>query len=91
MALGCFPRVTVIHTSKKVHGQIYIPEINWIVMCLSIAIVGGFRSTEQIGHAYGIYHHDARRQVVIHPITVICHISRTVILQVMKLDLRFIR
>jgi len=54
MALGCFPRVTVIHTSKKVHGQIYIPEINWIVMCLSIAIVGGFRSTEQIGHAYGI-------------------------------------
>ncbi|KAG0578917.1 hypothetical protein KC19_4G060000 [Ceratodon purpureus] len=54
MALGCFPRVTVIHTSKKVHGQIYIPEINWIVMVLSICIVGGFRSTTQIGHAYGI-------------------------------------
>ncbi|KAG0621682.1 hypothetical protein M758_3G040100 [Ceratodon purpureus] len=54
MALGCFPRVTVVHTSRKIHGQIYIPEINWIIMVLSITIVGGFRSTEQIGHAYGI-------------------------------------
>lgn len=53
MALGCFPRVTVRHTSTKVHGQIYIPEINWTVMVLSICIVGGFRSTTQIGHAYG--------------------------------------
>lgn len=54
MSLGCFPRVTIVHTSKKVHGQIYIPEINWIIMVLSITIVGGFRSTTQIGHAYGI-------------------------------------
>nr|XP_024370161.1 putative potassium transporter 12 [Physcomitrium patens] len=54
MALGCFPRVTIIHTSMKVHGQIYIPEINWMLMVLSIVIVGGFRSTSEIGHAYGI-------------------------------------
>lgn len=54
MALGCFPRVTVIHTSKSVHGQIYIPEINWTIMILSISIVAGFRSTTQIGHAYGV-------------------------------------
>ena len=53
MALNCFPRVTVIHTNKKLHGQIYIPEINWVIMVLSITIVGGFRSTTQIGHAYG--------------------------------------
>ncbi len=53
MALGCFPRVTVRHTSKRIHGQIYIPEINWLVMCLSIAIVAIFRSTTQIGNAYG--------------------------------------
>lgn len=53
MALRCFPRVTVIHTSKKVQGQIYIPEINWTIMVLSICIVGGFRSTTQISHAYG--------------------------------------
>jgi KUP system potassium uptake protein len=53
MALGCFPRVTVRHTSKRIHGQIYIPEINWLVMCLSISIVAIFRSTTQIGNAYG--------------------------------------
>lgn len=27
MALGCFPRVTVIHTSSKYEGQVYIPEM----------------------------------------------------------------
>jgi KUP system potassium uptake protein len=53
MALGCFPRVTVIHTSRKYHGQIYIPEINWLLMVLSICIVAGFRSTKDIGNAYG--------------------------------------
>lgn len=54
MRLGCFPRVTVRHTSKKIHGQIYIPEINWTIMCLSISIVAGFRDTTQIGNAYGM-------------------------------------
>lgn len=32
LAHGCFPRVKVVHTSKKFYGQIYIPDINWIVM-----------------------------------------------------------
>ena len=27
--LGYLPRVTVVHTSRKTEGQIYIPEINW--------------------------------------------------------------
>ncbi|KAF9624868.1 hypothetical protein IFM89_015422 [Coptis chinensis] len=34
-ALGCFPRVKVVHTSTKFLGQIYIPEINWILMLLT--------------------------------------------------------
>ncbi|KAH9709039.1 putative potassium transporter 12 [Citrus sinensis] len=29
MALGCFPRLKIIHTSRKRMGQIYIPVINW--------------------------------------------------------------
>ncbi|XP_039009868.1 potassium transporter 4-like [Hibiscus syriacus] len=37
-ALGCFPRVKVVHTSKHIFGQIYIPEINWILMILTLAI-----------------------------------------------------
>ncbi|KAJ7976322.1 Potassium transporter [Quillaja saponaria] len=53
-ALGCFPRVKVVHTSKHIYGQIYIPEINWILMILTLAITIGFRDTSLIGNAYGI-------------------------------------
>lgn len=53
LALGCFPRVKVVHTSKKFLGQIYIPDINWILMILCIAVTAGFRNQSQIGNAYG--------------------------------------
>ncbi|XXG80660.1 hypothetical protein AAC387_Pa09g1476 [Persea americana] len=53
-ALGCFPRVKVVHTSKWIYGQIYIPEINWILMVLCLAVTIGFRDTTFIGNAYGI-------------------------------------
>lgn len=52
-ALSCFPRVKVIHTSDQIHGQIYIPEVNWVLMLLCILVVVGFRDTNLIGHAYG--------------------------------------
>ncbi|KAH6796095.1 hypothetical protein C2S51_037081 [Perilla frutescens var. frutescens] len=52
-ALGCFPRVKVVHTSKKFLGQIYIPDMNWILMVLCIAVTAGFRNQSQIGNAYG--------------------------------------
>nr|KYP68559.1 Potassium transporter 4 [Cajanus cajan] len=51
-ALGCFPRVKVVHTSKHIYGQIYIPEINWILMILTLAITIGFQDTTIIGNAY---------------------------------------
>ncbi|TKY46240.1 Potassium transporter 4 [Spatholobus suberectus] len=51
-ALGCFPRVKVVHTSKHMFGQIYIPEINWILMILTLAITIGFQDTTLIGNAY---------------------------------------
>ncbi|KAA0048557.1 potassium transporter 4 isoform X1 [Cucumis melo var. makuwa] len=53
-ALGCFPRVKVVHTSKHIYGQIYIPEINWILMVLTLSITIGFRDTTLIGNAYGL-------------------------------------
>ena len=31
VALGCFPRVKIVHTSHQFQGQMYIPEINWIL------------------------------------------------------------
>ncbi|EPS64382.1 potassium transporter 4, partial [Genlisea aurea] len=52
-ALGCFPRVKVVHTSKQIYGQIYIPEINWILMILTLAVAVAFEDTTRIGNAYG--------------------------------------
>lgn len=53
MALGCFPRCKVIHTSSKYEGQIYIPEVNWILMFLCVIITASLRDTVKIGNAYG--------------------------------------
>ncbi|EOY02992.1 K+ uptake transporter 3 isoform 4 [Theobroma cacao] len=53
-ALGCFPRVKIVHTSKHIYGQIYIPEINWILMILTLSITIGFQDTTLIGNAYGL-------------------------------------
>ncbi|KAH9743065.1 Potassium transporter 4 [Citrus sinensis] len=53
-SLGCFPRVKVVHTSRHIYGQIYIPEINWILMILTLAITIGFQDTTLIGNAYGL-------------------------------------
>lgn len=52
-ALGCFPRVKIVHTSKHIKGQIYIPEINWILMILTLSVAVGFQDTLLIGNAYG--------------------------------------
>lgn len=53
VSLGCFPRVKVVHTSKYFLGQIYIPDINWIMMILCIAVTAGFKNQTHIGNAYG--------------------------------------
>jgi KUP system potassium uptake protein len=53
LAHGCFPRVKVVHTSRKFLGQIYVPDINWILMILCIAVTAGFKNQSQIGNAYG--------------------------------------
>jgi KUP system potassium uptake protein len=52
--LGYSPRVTIIHTSAREAGQIYVPEVNSILMigCLLMAIA--FRSTDRLSAAYGI-------------------------------------
>ncbi|KAG2571844.1 potassium transporter 19-like [Panicum virgatum] len=52
--LGCFPRVKVLHTSKSYEGQVYIPEVNFVLGLLCVIITLAFRTTTNIGNAYGI-------------------------------------
>ncbi|XP_019447926.1 PREDICTED: potassium transporter 10-like [Lupinus angustifolius] len=53
LAHGCFPRVNVVYTSKEFLSQIYIPDINWILMILCITVTAVFENQNQIGNAYG--------------------------------------
>ncbi|KAJ0727652.1 putative potassium transporter [Helianthus annuus] len=53
-SLGCFPRVKRVHTNSKFHEQIYIREINWILMTLCLAVTIGFRDTKHMGNALGL-------------------------------------
>jgi KUP system potassium uptake protein len=52
--LGYWPRVTIVHTSGREEGQIYIPEINGLLMVACLALVLGFRSSGALASAYGI-------------------------------------
>jgi KUP system potassium uptake protein len=53
IALGCFPRLKIVHTSRKFMAKIYIPVVNWflLVSCLGFIIL--FRSIHDVGNAYG--------------------------------------
>ncbi|GAU47572.1 hypothetical protein TSUD_389220 [Trifolium subterraneum] len=53
-ALGCFPRLKIIHTSRKFMGQIYIPVLNWFLLAASLVLVCSISSLDEIGNAYGI-------------------------------------
>lgn len=51
--MGCFPNVKVVHTSTKHKGQVYIPEINYMLMIGCIVVSAAFRTPEKLSHAYG--------------------------------------
>ncbi|XP_030463094.2 potassium transporter 20-like [Syzygium oleosum] len=54
VALGCFPRVKVVYTSQNHEGQIYIPEVNNLLMLACVGVTLGFKTTLKLGNAYGI-------------------------------------
>ena len=52
--LGFIPRLRVLHTSESAVGQIYIPVVNWTLMCMVLLLVLFFRSSSNLAAAYGI-------------------------------------
>jgi KUP system potassium uptake protein len=54
VALGYSPRLTIIHTSYKQAGQIYVPEVNKLIAFGCIALVLYFQTSERLTAAYGI-------------------------------------
>jgi KUP system potassium uptake protein len=54
MQLGLLPRMQVQHTSAKEAGQIYMPEVNWLLLVAVLLAVVGFGSSSALASAYGI-------------------------------------
>jgi KUP system potassium uptake protein len=54
LQLGYLPRLQVLHTSPEERGQIYMPHINWLLFAATASVVLGFRSSGNLGAAYGV-------------------------------------
>ncbi|KAK6516105.1 hypothetical protein TWF506_006016 [Arthrobotrys conoides] len=54
MALNYFPKLKVIHTSTKIHGQVYIPFANWLLLIGCVIVTAVYNNTTSLGQAYGV-------------------------------------
>jgi KUP system potassium uptake protein len=54
MSLGLLPRMNITHTSESESGQIYVGQINWLLLIGVVLLVLVFRSSSNLASAYGI-------------------------------------
>jgi KUP system potassium uptake protein len=54
MQLGFIPRMAVLHTSHSEEGQIYVPQINTMLMIGVLVLVFAFKTSDALASAYGI-------------------------------------
>lgn len=52
--LGISPRLQVVQTSKDYQGQIYVPQINYLLFFGTFLLLLNFQTSERLAHAYGI-------------------------------------
>jgi KUP system potassium uptake protein len=52
--LGYLPRLEIRRTSETVAGQVYMPQINWLVLAGVLVLALSFHSSDALGSAYGI-------------------------------------
>ncbi len=52
--LGLLPRLEVRHTSATEEGQIYLPQVNFMLLVGVMVLVVSFRSSDALAAAYGI-------------------------------------
>jgi len=54
MQLGYCPRIQIRFTSDREIGQIYVPNINWLLLLAVVILVIGFKTSSNLASAYGI-------------------------------------
>ena len=52
--LHVLPRMRVLHTSETLAGQIYLPQVNAILLVAVIVLVLGFKSSNALASTYGL-------------------------------------
>jgi KUP system potassium uptake protein len=52
--LGYSPRVTIVHTSERTAGQIYVPEVNVLLAIGTLLLVVMYGSSVALGQMYGV-------------------------------------
>jgi KUP system potassium uptake protein len=52
--LGLFPRMEVRHTSETEEGQIYVPQVNYMLAVGVVLLVLAFKTSDALASAYGI-------------------------------------
>ncbi len=52
--LGYSPRFDIQHTSAHEKGQVFIPEVNGMLMIATVGLVFGFRTSTNLAAAYGM-------------------------------------
>ena len=52
--LGFLPRMRVVHTSGMAEGQVYLPDVNFLMAVAAIALTLHFKQSENLADAYGI-------------------------------------
>jgi KUP system potassium uptake protein len=52
--LGYLPRLRIIHTSEDERGQIYIPQLNWLMFIATSLLVLMFKTSSNLAGAYGV-------------------------------------
>ena len=52
--LGFLPRLKIVHTSHDVRGQIFMPQVNFILLVSCVALIAAFGSSSSLANAYGL-------------------------------------
>jgi KUP system potassium uptake protein len=52
--LGLLPRMNITHTNESEQGQIYISQINWLILIGVVILVLVFKTSSNLASAYGV-------------------------------------
>lgn len=52
--LGYLPRLEIQHTSKSETGQVYLPQLNWMLFIACTLLVVTFQTSSNLAAAYGV-------------------------------------